>query len=82
MAEYDKYGRMKYDAQLHAKHGTPWTTADERYLIENYEAHGPEFVSLALERTIKTVMQRATELRRKKQMPKPSHKKHKRLRAL
>lgn len=72
--EYDKYGRMKYNPELHGEHGTPWTTTDEKYLIERYELDGPEEVSLSLERTIHTVMERARLLRSKGRMAKPVEK--------
>jgi len=78
---YDRYGRMNYHPDLHEKQGTPWTTSDQKYLIENYEMEGPEQISLALERTIHTVMTRACKLRKSGQMAKPSKKQyHKRIR--
>ena len=69
---YDKYGRMNYNPMFHGKQHQPWTTTDQKYLIDNYELDGPEQVSLALERTIHTIMQRACELRRKGLMKKPT----------
>jgi hypothetical protein len=71
---YDAYGRMKFHPDYHGKHGTPWTTGDEKYLIENYESAGPELVSLALERTILTVMGRACELRKAGRLAKTAKK--------
>lgn len=62
---YDRYGRMQYHPDFHGKQKDPWTTTDQQYLIDNYESMGPEQVSLALERTIHTVMTRAYELRKK-----------------
>ena len=80
---YDKYGRMNYHPDFHGKQKEPWTTTDQQYLIENYEMMGPEQVSLALERTIHTVMTRAYELRKKGLMKKPTTRKcHKRIRAM
>lgn len=73
---YDRYGRMKFHPDYHGKQRAAWTTADEKYLIENYEADGPEQVSLALERTIHTVMTRAYELRKVGRMTKPTAKKY------
>ncbi len=61
---YDGYGRMQYHPDFHPNHGKPWTTHDERYLIDYYEKLGPEQVSLELGRTIHTVMQRACQLRK------------------
>jgi hypothetical protein len=66
---YDRYGRMNYHPDYHAKQKLPWTNQDEKYLIENYESDGPEAISFALERTIHTVMTRAYELRKKGRMP-------------
>lgn len=71
---YDRYGRMNYHPEFHGKQGEPWTTTDEKYLIENYEILGPEQVSLAMERTIHTVMTRAYELRKAGRMSKPAKK--------
>lgn len=68
---YDRYGRMNYHPEFHGKQKMPWTTADQKFLIESYEALGPEQVSLTLERTIHTVMNRAYELRKSGLMPKP-----------
>ncbi len=80
---YDKYGRMNYHPEFHSKQKTHWTVADQKYLIENYELFGPEQISLALERTIHTVMTRAYELRKQGAMKKPSKKRcHKRVRSL
>lgn len=72
---YDRYGRMQYHPDFHVRQKLPWTTSEERYLIENYVTLGPEAISFALERTIHTVMTRAYELRKKGVMQK-SQKKH------
>jgi hypothetical protein len=72
---YDNYGRMKFHPDFHGKQGTPWTNTDEKYLIENYATSGPEQVSLALERTIQTVMTRAYKLRKAGRMVKPAKRK-------
>lgn len=73
---YDRYGRLQYHPDYHAKHKTPWLAADQQFLIDNYEKIGPEETSLALERTIHTVMQRATKLRKQGLMPKPATRTH------
>jgi hypothetical protein len=73
---YDRYGRMNYHPDFHGKQKMPWTTGDQKFLIENYEKQGPEQVSLALERTIHTVMTRAYELRKKGLMQKPAKRAH------
>jgi len=67
---YDRYGRMQYHPEFHARQKLPWTTSEERYLIDNYATLGPEAISFALERTIHTVMTRAYELRKKSVMQK------------
>ena len=71
---FDRYGRMNYHPAYHGKQGTPWSTQDQKFLVDNYETFGPEKISLALERTIHTVMTRAYELRKKGVMPKPKKK--------
>lgn len=77
---YDYSGRMKYNPEFHAKQGTAWTTFDQQYLIDNYVDLGPETVSFALERTIRTIMTRAWDLRKKGLMPKATNMKyHKRI---
>jgi hypothetical protein len=68
---YDKNGRMNYHPELHGRQGKPWTTSEQAYLVAQYEIIGPEQMSLALERTIHTVMTRAYELRKKGLMPRP-----------
>jgi len=70
--KYDSYGRLRYTPELHSKHKEPWTTVDEKFLIDNYVSMGPEAVSLALERTICTVMERASVLRKRGAMPTPT----------
>jgi len=70
--QYDKYGRMRYHPDYHGKQGAPWTTTDETYLIAHYYVDGPEKVSLALERTILTVMERACQLRKDGRMHPPA----------
>lgn len=61
---YDKYGRMQYHPDIHFNQKKAWTTTDEKYLIDMYEKIGPDKVSLALGRTIHTVMTRAYQLRK------------------
>lgn len=66
---YDRWGRLKYNAEIHTKQHTTWTNHDEKYLIDNYEKDGPEAVSYALGRTIGVIMDRACHLRKKGKMP-------------
>ena len=73
---FDRQGRMNFHPDYHGKRYTAWTTGDEKFLIENYAAIGPEQVSLALERTIHTVMLRACELRKAGRMTKPAKRTH------
>ncbi len=80
---YDRYGRMNYHPDYHGRQGMPWTNQEQTFLIENYESMGPEQVSLALERTIHTVMTRAYELRKRGVMPHPTKRRlHKRSRSI
>jgi predicted NAD-dependent protein-ADP-ribosyltransferase YbiA (DUF1768 family) len=69
---YDQYGRMQYHPEIHYNQGKVWLNSDEKYLIQYYEKDGPEQVSLALGRTVHTIMTRAYELRKKGIMPKRS----------
>lgn len=68
---YDKYGRMNYHPDLHPNQKKPWVMQDQKYLIENNDCVGPTEISLALGRTIHTVMTRVYELRKKGLMTKP-----------
>ncbi len=67
---YDSYGRLQYHPDIHARHKKPWTTSEEKYLIENYAKLGPDQVAMALERTIGVIMTRACALRKEGKMPK------------
>lgn len=79
---FDKYGRMCFHPEFHAKSNAPWTTLDQKYLIDNYELVGPEEISLSLERTIYSVITKAAHLRKAGLMKKPDkHVYHKRMRA-
>ncbi|MDO8729530.1 MAG: hypothetical protein Q7K26_06675 [bacterium] len=76
---YDKQGRMKYHPEFHAKQKQPWTTSEQKFLVENYELFGPEQISLEMERTVNTVMKRASDLRKKGLLKRPEKKRnHKR----
>lgn len=70
--QFDAHGRMRYHPEFHPKQGSYWTTVDQQFLIGNYARIGPEECSLALGRTIHTVMQKAYQLRRLGLMPKPT----------
>jgi hypothetical protein len=78
--QYDSYGRMKYNPEYHAKHGTPWSYEDIQYLINWFEFAGAEEMSFALERPITAVQEMANRLRKQGVMKKPKiQTKHKRL---
>lgn len=77
--EFDRWGRMFYDPSMHPDHGNPWLNSDQAYLIEHYDAQGPEEVSMALGRTIKAVQAKACELRKKGLMPPTPNARHRRL---
>ncbi|WP_205694139.1 hypothetical protein [Clostridium sp. JN-9] len=68
---YDRYGRMFYNPEFHANNGKQWTTEDLQYLINWYDIAAPEEISFALERTQKTVQNKACQLRKKGIMHKP-----------
>ncbi len=72
---YDKHGRMNYHPDFHPNHRKPWTTKDQKFLIDKYEKLGPDQVALSLGRTIRTIMQTANRLRKQGLMPKRSTKK-------
>lgn len=67
---FDSHGRMRYHPEIHTKQGLPWTTLDEKHLIEFYEKLGPEQISFELGRTIHTVMTKAYNLRKAGRMKK------------
>lgn len=73
---YDTHGRMNYHREFHFNQNKPWTTVDQKFLIEMYERIGPDQVALSLGRTMHTIMTRAYELRKKGLMPKRKTKKH------
>ncbi|MEQ1636747.1 MAG: hypothetical protein ABL903_08635 [Methylococcales bacterium] len=68
--EYDNNGRIRFNPDIHVNHNKPWTTTDQKYLIENYDSLGPEEISFALGRTPHTIMERIYYLR-KNGLPKP-----------
>lgn len=68
MIEYDSFGRMRYNPELHCKQGTKWIDEDIDYLINWGNKIGIEEMSLALERDERSVSQKMTELRKKGKM--------------
>lgn len=69
--EYDRFGRMNYNPEFHENNGTTWNHEDIQYMVDWYNLIGPEEMSFALGRTIKTIQSKATELRKKELMGKP-----------
>lgn len=64
MEKFDKYGRLKYDPDIHENQGTRWTEDDLQYLIDYYYKLGPTEMSFALGRALTTVQQKAYQLRK------------------
>jgi len=69
--EYDIYGRMKYNPEFHENMGKNWDQEEVSYLVLWYDIIGPEEMSFALSRTIKSVMQKVLLKRRDGSMVKP-----------
>lgn len=76
MVEYDDYGRMKYNPELHPNQGKPWSVEDLNYLIEWLEIIGYEEMSLALGRSEITLRDKVFKLRKEGLMEKPNRKIH------
>ena len=41
MPKFDRWGRMKYDPEIHVNQGKYWTTREIKYLIDYYYKVGP-----------------------------------------
>lgn len=76
MVEFDDYGRMKYNPELHPNQGKSWNVEDLNYLIEWLEIIGYEEMSLALGRSEITLRDKVFNLRKKGLMEKPNKKIH------
>ncbi|MGG7059871.1 hypothetical protein ACQPUZ_16520 [Clostridium tertium] len=76
MIEFDDYGRMKYNAELHDRQGLPWEEDEIEYLIRWYDIIGMEEMSLALGRTENTVTSKVQRMRKEGKMPKANVKKY------
>lgn len=76
MVEYDRYGRMKYNPELHENQGKPWSKEDLEYLIAWYEIIGAEEMSLALGRPEAVIANKVSKLRKSGLMKKPQKEKH------
>lgn len=67
---YDALGRMQYHPDFHQMQGKRWQKEELQYICDFYNVCGPEEIALGLERTIHTVMQKASELRKVGWLPK------------
>lgn len=76
MVEYDSYGRMKYNPELHENQGKPWSKEDLEYLITWYEIIGAEEMSLALGRPEAVIANKVSKLRKSGLMKRPTKEKH------
>jgi hypothetical protein len=65
VVEYDRFGRMRYNAELHFNQGKPWSKEDLEYLVNWYSIIGAEEMSLALGRTEMTVADKVHKLRKR-----------------
>ncbi|MGG7215419.1 hypothetical protein ACQPUY_17765 [Clostridium nigeriense] len=74
MIEFDDYGRMKYNPELHPNQGEPWSYEDTKYLIDWLEIIGYEEMSLALGRTEITLRTKVCRLRKDGLMEIPNKK--------
>lgn len=59
----------QYNPEIHRKHCTDWTNHDVKYLIDNYRKIPLTELSLALERTYKTVAHMVYRLKKKGKIP-------------
>lgn len=76
MVEYDSYGRMKYNPELHENQGKPWSKEDLEYLITWYEIIGAEEMSLAIGRPEAVIANKVSKLRKSGLMKRPTKEKH------
>lgn len=60
----------KYDPKVHFNHLKPWTTTDQKYLIEFYGKVAVSELCMSLGRTYKTITDRVCTLRKVGTMPK------------
>lgn len=70
MIEYDNWGRMKYNPELHFKQGEVWDKEELDYLINWLDKIGLEEMSLALGRTETSIATKVHKLRREGLMSK------------
>lgn len=60
--EYDEYGRMKYNPEIHFNHGAKFTSEELAYLCKFYNVDGPIALSYALGRTQATIIRKYNQL--------------------
>lgn len=70
MIEYDNWGRMKYNPEIHFNQGHNWTTEELDYLVNWLDKIGLEEMSLALGRTETSIATKVHKLRREGLMSK------------
>lgn len=63
--EYDSSGRMKYNPEFHKNTGKVWTDKELSYLCKMKDTTSLIDISLALERTYTSTMQKHYILRRR-----------------
>lgn len=73
--EYDRFGRMRYHPEFHPNNGKPWTTTEQKYLLDYYYVIGAEQISFDLGRTIQTIYEYASRMRHDGLLGKPLKKK-------
>lgn len=62
---YSKNGRMNYHPEFHPNKGKPFTESDLEYLCKYYDHDGGQLMAMALGRTVKVVLSKVAELRKK-----------------
>lgn len=65
--KYDKWHRMQYDPEYHDNHNKPWTVNDLAFLCGQYKSMKKLDLSLALGRTHRTILSKASQLRKEGQ---------------
>ncbi len=79
--QFDRHGRMQYHPEIHARHGKPWTTHEQKYLIDFYYVIGNTQMSFDLERPMTAIAQKVCYLRKIGLLVRPKHvKNHSRMR--
>lgn len=68
LVEYDDFGRMKYNRDLHFNQGKQWDEDDIDYLINWFAKTGAEEMSLALGRTEGSIARKIHDLRKQGKM--------------